>query len=50
MLITRATSAQDLSLRAVYNALGGVMAPIWVAHEGGDDRYMKIFNDNVGVR
>jgi len=27
--------AQELSLRAVYNALGGVMAPIWVAQEGG---------------
>jgi NitT/TauT family transport system substrate-binding protein len=35
MLISRAASAQDLSLRAVYNALGGVMAPIWVAQEGG---------------
>jgi NitT/TauT family transport system substrate-binding protein len=35
MLTARVASAQDLSLRAVYNALGGVMAPIWVAHEGG---------------
>ena len=35
MLISRAAIAQDLSLRAVYNALGGVMAPIWVAQEGG---------------
>jgi NitT/TauT family transport system substrate-binding protein len=35
MLISRAASAQDLSLRAVYNALGGVMAPIWVAQDGG---------------
>ena len=34
-LMPRPASAQDLSLRAVYNALGGVMAPIWVAHEGG---------------
>jgi len=35
MLAARAASAQELSLRAVYNALGGVMMPIWVAHEGG---------------
>ena len=35
MLIPRSAMAQDLSLRAVYNALGGVMAPIWVAQEGG---------------
>lgn len=28
-------SAQEHNLRAVYNALGGVMAPIWVAQEGG---------------
>ena len=35
LLLTQAASAQELSLRAVYNALGGVMAPIWVAHEGG---------------
>jgi len=27
--------AQEHSLRAVYNALGGVMAPIWLAQEGG---------------
>lgn len=27
--------AQDLSLRAVYNALSGVMAPIWVAQDAG---------------
>ena len=33
MLITRAASAQDLNLRAVYNALSGVMAPIWVAQD-----------------
>jgi NitT/TauT family transport system substrate-binding protein len=35
MLIWRAAAAQELSLRAVYNALSGVMAPIWVAQEGG---------------
>ncbi|HMF49576.1 MAG TPA: ABC transporter substrate-binding protein, partial [Candidatus Saccharimonadales bacterium] len=35
MLISRAASAQDLSLRAVYNALSGVMAPIWVAQDAG---------------
>lgn len=28
-------SAQEHSLRAVYNALGGVMAPIWVADDAG---------------
>src|SRR5215468_5964136 len=33
MLIARAASAQEMSLRAVYNALSGVMAPIWVAQE-----------------
>ena len=33
MLIARASSAQEMSLRAVYNALSGVMAPIWVAQE-----------------
>ncbi|MGH7782498.1 MAG: ABC transporter substrate-binding protein [Candidatus Binatia bacterium] len=27
--------AQEMHLRAVYNALSGVMAPIWVAQEGG---------------
>lgn len=35
MLISRAASAQDLSLRAVYNAISGVMAPIWVAADAG---------------
>jgi len=35
MFITRAASAQEMSLRAVYNAISGVMAPIWVAQEGG---------------
>ena len=31
----RAASAQAISLRAVYNALSGVMAPIWVGQEAG---------------
>jgi ABC-type nitrate/sulfonate/bicarbonate transport system substrate-binding protein len=35
MLIAGAASAQEMSLRAVYNAVSGVMAPIWVAQEGG---------------
>lgn len=35
MLITRAAAAQDLTLRAVYNALSGVMAPLWVAADAG---------------
>jgi NitT/TauT family transport system substrate-binding protein len=35
ILIARAASAQEVSLRAVYNAVSGVMAPIWVAQEGG---------------
>jgi len=35
MLIARAASAQEMNLRAVYNALSGVMAPIWVAQDGG---------------
>ncbi len=35
LLSMRAAYAQELSLRAVYNALSGVMAPIWVAQEGG---------------
>ncbi|MGH7872212.1 MAG: ABC transporter substrate-binding protein [Candidatus Binatia bacterium] len=35
MLISHAASAQDLSLRAVYNALSGVMAPIWLAQDAG---------------
>jgi NitT/TauT family transport system substrate-binding protein len=34
-LAARAAAAQEMSLRAVYNALSGVMGPIWVAHEGG---------------
>lgn len=33
MLIARAASAQEMSLRAVYNPLSGVMAPIWVGQE-----------------
>ena len=28
-------SAQEQTLRAVYNAFSGVMAPIWVAHDAG---------------
>jgi len=35
ILIARAASAQEMNLRAVYNALSGVMAPIWVAQDGG---------------
>ncbi len=33
--IGRRSEAQDLNLRAVYNALSGVMAPIWVAQDAG---------------
>jgi NitT/TauT family transport system substrate-binding protein len=35
MLISRAAAAQELNLRAIYNALSGVMAPIWVAADAG---------------
>jgi NitT/TauT family transport system substrate-binding protein len=35
MLTAQPATAQEMSLRAVYNALGGVMTPIWVAYEGG---------------
>jgi NitT/TauT family transport system substrate-binding protein len=35
ILIARAAAAQEMHLRAVYNALSGVMAPIWVAQDGG---------------
>jgi ABC-type nitrate/sulfonate/bicarbonate transport system substrate-binding protein len=35
VLNLRAVSAQEMSLRAVYNALSGVMAPIWVAQDAG---------------
>jgi NitT/TauT family transport system substrate-binding protein len=35
VLIVRAATAQEMSLRAVYNALSGVMAPIWVAQDAG---------------
>jgi NitT/TauT family transport system substrate-binding protein len=35
MLSAQAVSAQEMSLRAVYNALSGVMAPIWVAQDAG---------------
>src|SRR6267378_6253407 len=31
----QAAYAQEMSLRAVYNALSGVMAPIWVAQDAG---------------
>jgi hypothetical protein len=33
MLNARAASAQEMSLRAVYNPISGVMAPIWVGQE-----------------
>jgi hypothetical protein len=35
MLNVQAASAQEMSLRAVYNALSGVMAPIWVGQDAG---------------
>ena len=35
MLSAQAVSGQEMSLRAVYNALSGVMAPIWVAQDAG---------------
>ncbi|MBM4260529.1 MAG: hypothetical protein FJ145_03710 [Deltaproteobacteria bacterium] len=35
ILTTVNLAAQEHSLRAVYNALGGVMAPIWVADDAG---------------
>ena len=35
MLIPRAAAAQEIGLRAIYNALSGVMAPIWVAADAG---------------
>ncbi|HLN99819.1 MAG TPA: ABC transporter substrate-binding protein, partial [Pyrinomonadaceae bacterium] len=35
MLISRAAAAQDMNLRAVYNAISGVMAPLWVAADAG---------------
>src|ERR1041384_6485844 len=35
MLMAQTSAAQELNLRAVYNAVSGVMAPIWVAQEGG---------------
>src|SRR5262249_15471238 len=35
IIIAQAASAQEMHLRAVYNALSGVMAPIWVAQDGG---------------
>jgi len=33
MLTAQPTTAQEMSLRAVYNALSGVMGPIWVAQD-----------------
>src|ERR1041384_7590455 len=35
LLTDQAAFAQEMSLRAVYNALSGVMAPIWVAQDAG---------------
>jgi len=35
MFMPRAAAAQEMSLRAVYNAISGVMAPIWVAQDAG---------------
>ena len=35
LLSARAVCAQEMSLRAVYNALSGVMAPIWIAQDAG---------------
>jgi len=35
MLIARAASAQEMSLRTVYNAVSRVMTPIWVGQEEG---------------
>src|ERR1041384_6527671 len=35
LLSDQAAFAQEMSLRAVYNALSGVMAPIWVAQDAG---------------
>ena len=35
VLNLQAVSAQEMNLRAVYNALSGVMAPIWVAQDAG---------------
>jgi ABC-type nitrate/sulfonate/bicarbonate transport system substrate-binding protein len=34
MVWSNVTLAQEMQVRAVYNALSGVMAPIWVAQEG----------------
>jgi hypothetical protein len=33
MLLAQPATAQEMSLRAVYNALSGVMGPIWVAQD-----------------
>jgi ABC-type nitrate/sulfonate/bicarbonate transport system substrate-binding protein len=35
LLIDQTAFAQEMSLRAVYNALSGVMAPIWIAQDAG---------------
>ena len=35
LLLGSSARGQELHLRAVYNALGGVMAPIWVADDAG---------------
>ena len=35
LLIPQTTTAQELTLRAVYNALSGIMAPIWLAADAG---------------
>src|SRR5438128_6001997 len=35
MLIARAASSQEMGVGVVYNAVSGVMAPIWVGQEGG---------------
>lgn len=35
LFMPRAAVAQEMSLRAVYNAISGVMAPIWVAQDAG---------------
>lgn len=35
LLIDQTAFAQEMSLRAIYNALSGVMAPIWVAQDAG---------------
>ena len=46
-IMTTAAPAQDLNLRAVYNAISGVMAPIWVAADAG---LFTKHGVNVGVK